>query len=685
MHPFAIDHRSLGLFRICLAAVIAHYLITHLGVFDAFHAADKAISSDLLQSYHGRAWKWSLNWLGSSSAYQYFLLTIGFAAAICLAGGWHTRLATIACWLLVASLNNNAPYVASGGDALLCVLLFWSMFLPLGQQWSLDRRGRPPATADLPPTLVSVATAGILLQMAMMYFFTGISKWNVSWLSGTALDVTFSNDSFVRPAGRLLREFPQLTSILSRTTLYSELLLPWVMFSPWRTSLCRSVAVLMFFGFHIGIEVTLTVLIFSLISVTGLVLFIPSQWWKWAPLRSLQKVLDRVDFPSEAQKIESRQQRRKRQRMVQRNSGHLWAHTRRLRQVLAVGLILYTAAWNLLHTFAAETTIRKISFMQQPAMLLALNQHWNMFSYPPNLCMDVACVARKRDGGQVDLLRGGAEVADRSQAPSCAAPAISTRMLNGLVLLSADGNKVFRKGFLEYLCRRWNEATASIDQHLVECYLTYYPRMHHPLVGQVSSQDMFRLDLLTQGTLHAGERHGPWVSYHQNGRKKAAGSYQMGKSVGLWTFWYPGGGKEAEGVMKQGKEHGLWVVFHKNGQKKASGTYKIGQREGLWTRWHPNGRKAEAGEMKQGKYHGPWVTYYENGQEKAAGTYEMGQHEGGWTIWHPDGSKAEEGVMERGKRTGKWTYYQDDGARVVDHSQPPDPSDPPLPTDSGAQ
>ncbi|MEO2048119.1 MAG: HTTM domain-containing protein [Pirellulales bacterium] len=563
MHPFAIDYRSLSLFRICLGAVIVYYLFTHLGVFDAFHSADKAISSETLQVYYGRAWKWSLNWLSDSSYYQYTLLIAGFTAASCLILGLHTRLATIASWLLVASFNNNAPYVASGGDALLNVLLFWSMFLPLGQRWSLDALQRPPAPSDkiAPPTLISVATAGILLQMAMMYFFTGISKWNVCWFDGTALDIALSNEAIVRPAGKLMREFPWLTHAFTHITLYAELLFPLVMFSPWKTTACRSVALLTFLGFHIGIELTMTVLIFSCISITGLMLFVPSKWWDLAPLRSLQAVFDRLHSLAKSPKSESRQLKRQHKRTAKRQSDDLWTKTHRLRQGLAIAVILYTIAYNLVHSFASEKTIHKIASAQQPAMLLVLNQQWNMFAYPPALCIDVACVGHSRNGKHVDILRNGAEVTDPTQPPAQPVPDISTRMFNGLVLLSHPRHKAFREGFLKYLCQQWNDEVLSDDQELIECHLTYYPRTHHPLAGKVTSQNLFHLDLQAQGSLLAGERHGPWVLFHQNGQKMAAGNYQLGKSVGYWTFWNTDGTKAAEGMMAQGKPAGEWKHY----------------------------------------------------------------------------------------------------------------------------
>ena len=66
--------------------------------------------------------------------------------AVALLVGYRTRLATIGSWILLASIHVRLPVVINAGDTLLRVLLFWSIFLPLGAMWSVDaRRGRPVA------------------------------------------------------------------------------------------------------------------------------------------------------------------------------------------------------------------------------------------------------------------------------------------------------------------------------------------------------------------------------------------------------------------------------------------------------------------------------------------------------------------------------------------------------------
>ena len=48
----------------------------------------------------------------------------------------------------------------------------------------------------------------------------------------------------------------------------------------------------------------------------------------------------------------------------------------------------------------------------------------------------------------------------------------------------------------------------------------------------------------TQGAYRNGKRHGPWVSYYDNGQ--------------LWS----------KGTFKDGKEDGPWIEYHDNGQLK---------------------------------------------------------------------------------------------------------------------
>src|SRR4030095_15198657 len=99
-----------------------------------------------------------------SSGYQVMLLGIAIVLATALLAGFETRLATIGSWLMLVSIHHRVPPILSGAEILLRMLLFWSMFLPLQQMWSLDRRREKRRSGNLPEgRVLSVASAAILL------------------------------------------------------------------------------------------------------------------------------------------------------------------------------------------------------------------------------------------------------------------------------------------------------------------------------------------------------------------------------------------------------------------------------------------------------------------------------------------------------------------------------------------
>jgi len=60
--------------------------------------------------------------------------------AVSLVLGLITRLSTLICLVGIVIVHDANPQILQGGDVLLRLLLFWSLFLPLGRMWSLDAR-----------------------------------------------------------------------------------------------------------------------------------------------------------------------------------------------------------------------------------------------------------------------------------------------------------------------------------------------------------------------------------------------------------------------------------------------------------------------------------------------------------------------------------------------------------------
>jgi hypothetical protein len=232
---FAIDMRSLALFRICIGSVLLVDLLARSADIQQ-HYSDlgvlprEALGRLLLLS----KWHWSIHTWTGSVAGQILLFANAAVCAVALILGYRTRLALAVSWLLLASLHSRNPMLQYGGDHLLRMLLFWSMFLPLGCYWSIDRlRGVVPQGG--PGRHLSMASAAILLQTFMMYFFSGLFKRNEIWRSGEAMYCVLSNDMFSKPLAHHLLAYPHLLEQASYAVPWLELLLPFLLFVPWAT------------------------------------------------------------------------------------------------------------------------------------------------------------------------------------------------------------------------------------------------------------------------------------------------------------------------------------------------------------------------------------------------------------------------------------------------------------------
>ena len=96
---------------------------------------------------------WSLFNLTGTALGAGLLLALTALVFLLFTLGVRTRAMTALAWLALSSLHNRNPYVTDGGDDLVRIFLFLSMFTDLGRAYSLDVRlgwkTRAPAPAPL--------------------------------------------------------------------------------------------------------------------------------------------------------------------------------------------------------------------------------------------------------------------------------------------------------------------------------------------------------------------------------------------------------------------------------------------------------------------------------------------------------------------------------------------------------
>ena len=282
---FSIDLRTLALFRACLGTVLCVTLLLRFSDLTAFYA-DAGVMPRAWLLLSESPLRWSLHFANGSALFQGALLAIQALLALCLAVGYRTRLAVVLSWLLLVSLHGRNPLALMGGDYLMVCLLFWGMFLPLAARWSVDAAlstAPPPAQTRV----LSWASAGVVLQVVSVYFFSALLKSDaVWWPDGTAVQHALMMDRFVLPLGIWLRDdLPWLLQPLTYYVYFLELVGPLLVLSPLFQRPLRFAVLLMLVAMHLGFALCLAIGHFPYVSWTSLTVLLGGWFWDWLERR----------------------------------------------------------------------------------------------------------------------------------------------------------------------------------------------------------------------------------------------------------------------------------------------------------------------------------------------------------------------------------------------------------------
>jgi hypothetical protein len=208
---------------------------------------------------------------------------------------------------------------------------------------------------------------------------------------------------------------------------------------------------------HVGIALLMTVGLFPLVSLAGLILFLPSSFWEKVPgLRALS---------SSAPPLSAF-----REEMVAGPAppGLVYA----ARGICALAL-LFVLLENLNGLQSRSVPAQRVSRIDFAGIALGLGQKWDMFANTPP--RDGWYVARAilAGGKQVDLLRGGEPVSwERPGHPAAVYPNQHWLKIFREMTYTDQGYQVFREPVCEYLCRAWNRSHRA-DERISDFALVF--------------------------------------------------------------------------------------------------------------------------------------------------------------------------------------------------------------------
>ncbi|NRA02310.1 MAG: HTTM domain-containing protein [Myxococcales bacterium] len=285
---YGLDFRSLAAFRIATASVILFDLADRAPQLRTFYSDQGMIARYVFDQSLSRTLLWPHFWSGSPG-FQSLLFALSALVALAMLVGYRTRLATLLSWVLLCSLHFRNPNILNFGDSILRILLFWSIFLPLGERWSLDRRrgrrGAVPESNAAPGStrILSVGAIAIQLQVAFLYFFSAMHKLGPQWMvDGSAVYYALSVDYRVYPLGLWLLQFPDLMKFLTFASLYLETIGPFLFFVPFYSAQVRLGTAIAFVALHLGIAASMRFGVFQLVPCAAMLLFVPGLVWdRW--------------------------------------------------------------------------------------------------------------------------------------------------------------------------------------------------------------------------------------------------------------------------------------------------------------------------------------------------------------------------------------------------------------------
>ncbi len=464
-----IDIRALAALRIGLASLLLWDQWIALSNVRIFYSDEGILPRvSLLQKALEDPHIISLHLLGGSVVFQSIALVIAMLAALALLFGYRTRLALGVSWVLLCSLHGRNPAVLYGGDVVLRMLCFWSLFLPLGATASVDAR-QHPAEATESRVWLSMASLALLLQVAFIYWFTAILKYGNEWTrDGTALYYVFSADQFVHGLGRWLLGWPDVCRWLTLGTWWLELFGPFIAFIPLRTPWWRLLIVAAMMTLHLGIALCMSLGMFPWVMVLAWVPFLPTMFWDWlercADASPVQALLSR--FRSAAKKMPLLLGLPQGSPPSARWQQHFITQAF---ITLCLGIVF---AWCLSSVEAPRFAWTLPPWARAVGSSLRLDQYWGLFA-PTPIKNDgwLVLEAELYDHSHVDLLRPNQPLSfDKPRYLSAEYPDWKWQKLEAN--LAEDTCQSYRASFADYLARQWSNQQA-VPEKKVRSWILY--------------------------------------------------------------------------------------------------------------------------------------------------------------------------------------------------------------------
>ncbi|WP_096393063.1 HTTM domain-containing protein [Halorubrum trapanicum] len=469
-----IDPRGLGIFRIAVALLLlADLLIYRLPAIRTFYTDGGVLPRSTLAETFPLLERASLHAMSGSARVQTGLLAVAVVAAVCLLVGYRTRAATGISLLLLASLYARNPYVINGGNSILAVFLFLSLFLPLDARYSLgsgrrsdrdargdvdgrasDGRARDDRGDAADPRVCSVGTAVTLLTLVSIYAANAVSKYRSdAWTSGTAVPRIFQLGEFTVGLGPLVSEYTAVLTAVNWLWIALLSVSPLLVVATGRR---RTALALAFVAAHLGMAATMRLAVFPFVMASVLLLFLPpAAWDRVEAVATRRSDSARLGGTDPAHRSDGGT-----------DAGAASRTPSRARRVLGVGAAALLVGFFLALVWWQAAGVGLVDLPAQESTGELSEVSWSFFAPNPPDASGWYVVAGTLDSGEtVDLRDGGAVTFDR---PPDAAETYPTTLWHQFGFRLKNAAESRYRPVASYVCERTDRDVASVTVFHVE-------------------------------------------------------------------------------------------------------------------------------------------------------------------------------------------------------------------------
>jgi hypothetical protein len=252
--PYEFGELQLGLFRVAIGLLLLDFAIEVRPVEHLFYDSSDFALFDLA----------AINWL------------LPALAAMVISGALNP-VPSLLAWIVLCELHTQQPHGLHAGDKMLRFMLFWSIFLPTNQKLSLHLF-HFKYNELFSRQVHQFATFGYILQIVWIYFFAAMLKTGADWrVSGEALiyALSYGPTSNGNITQHILALPVWLLKAMGLSVWYFELIGSTLLALFYRAVYVRSILIIFFIIFHLGIAFSMSLGSFPWICIAAWIPLFP--------------------------------------------------------------------------------------------------------------------------------------------------------------------------------------------------------------------------------------------------------------------------------------------------------------------------------------------------------------------------------------------------------------------------